>query len=83
MREPEFKNMLDVLERKAPARPVLYELFLNETLYATLGGNSGTDTGGGADRRDGGNNPRSQSPVFRALGASPHFRRQGGWRGGG
>jgi uroporphyrinogen decarboxylase len=47
VREPEFKNMLDVLERKAPARPVLYELFLNETLYARLA-KAGTDSVGGA-----------------------------------
>lgn len=38
MREPRFANLAAVLERKRPERPVLYELFLNDTLYSRLGG---------------------------------------------
>jgi uroporphyrinogen decarboxylase len=36
--EPDFNNLLSVLRREVPARPTLFELFLNERLYATLVG---------------------------------------------
>lgn len=35
-REPRFDNMIKVLNRKKPDRPVLFELFLNSGLYETL-----------------------------------------------
>jgi len=38
MREPCFENMIKVLGRERPERPVLYELFLNDTLYGKLAG---------------------------------------------
>jgi uroporphyrinogen decarboxylase len=38
MRNPDFSQMLRVLERKAPERPTLFEFFLNEKLYAKLAG---------------------------------------------
>jgi len=38
MREPRFDNMLKVLRRQVPDRPVIYELFLNDTLYKKLAG---------------------------------------------
>ncbi len=38
MRKPDFKNLLAVLDRKAPSRPTLFEFFLNEKLYAKLAG---------------------------------------------
>ena len=34
--EPDFENLLAVLQRQAPKRPTLYELFLNEELYDIL-----------------------------------------------
>jgi uroporphyrinogen decarboxylase len=36
MRAPDFENMRKVLARQVPARPVLFELFMNNTLYARL-----------------------------------------------
>lgn len=38
MREPDFANLLRVLERKAPSRPTLFELFLNKRIYRNLAG---------------------------------------------
>lgn len=38
MRAPDFSNLLSVLERKAPARPTLFEFFLNWDLYVRLAG---------------------------------------------
>ena len=35
---PDFNNILAVLDRKAPNRPTLFEFFLNDDLYAGLGG---------------------------------------------
>ncbi|MCL1795240.1 MAG: hypothetical protein FWG34_15435 [Oscillospiraceae bacterium] len=32
-RKPEFKNLLKVLQKEAPPRPVLMELFMNHTIY--------------------------------------------------
>jgi uroporphyrinogen decarboxylase len=37
-REPDFNNLLAVLNRQAPARATLFEFFLNDDLYALLGG---------------------------------------------
>ena len=37
-REPDFANLLAVLDRKVPAHPTLFEFFLNDDLYALLGG---------------------------------------------
>ncbi|MHC4985980.1 MAG: hypothetical protein ACYTFO_07475, partial [Planctomycetota bacterium] len=34
--EPDFENLLAVLQRQAPKRPTMYELFLNEELYDIL-----------------------------------------------
>jgi len=36
MAPPDFNNLLAVLRREQPARPVLFELFLNSRLYARL-----------------------------------------------
>ena len=36
MQEPDFTNLLKVLRRQVPERPVLFELFLNEQLYRKL-----------------------------------------------
>jgi len=36
--EPDFDNILSVLERKVPKRPTLFEFFLNEELYLHLTG---------------------------------------------
>ncbi|MCL2420624.1 MAG: hypothetical protein FWD03_02095 [Defluviitaleaceae bacterium] len=33
MRQPDFRNLLKVLEKKVPDRPTLFELFLNRPLY--------------------------------------------------
>jgi len=38
MRQPDFENILKVLSRKIPARPTLFEFFLNDTLYRKLAG---------------------------------------------
>ena len=38
-REPDFGNLLKVLERKVPDRPTLFEFFLNPRLYRELAGN--------------------------------------------
>jgi len=35
-RKPDFENLLAVLHRKVPARPTLFEFFLNGPLYARL-----------------------------------------------
>ncbi len=35
-REPDFNNLLAVLERKTPSRPTLFEFFLNDPLYRRL-----------------------------------------------
>lgn len=35
---PDFKQMLRVLDRKAPERPTLFEFFLNDRLYERLAG---------------------------------------------
>ena len=37
-REPDFSNMLKIMKREKPDRPVLFELFLNEGLYSRLAG---------------------------------------------
>jgi len=36
--EPDFNELLQVLNQKKPSRPVLFELFLNHTVYSTLSG---------------------------------------------
>jgi len=36
--EPDFENLLRVLRRQKPARPTLFEFFLNNPLYARLAG---------------------------------------------
>lgn len=38
MREPDIQNLYDVLQRKVPRRPVLFELFMNLPLYERLAG---------------------------------------------
>lgn len=38
MRQPNFNNLLKVLERKVPDRPTLFELFMNVPLYERLNG---------------------------------------------
>jgi uroporphyrinogen decarboxylase len=38
MRVPDFSNLLSVLNRRVPSRPVIFELFLNERLYTRFGG---------------------------------------------
>ena len=35
-REPDFGNLLKVLEKKTPSRPTLFEFFLNQELYVEL-----------------------------------------------
>ena len=42
-RQPDFNNLLAVLERRVPARPTLFEFFLNERLHDRLTGVSGAD----------------------------------------
>lgn len=42
-REPCFDNLLDVLQRRRPARPTLFEFFLNDRLYRRLAGSAWTD----------------------------------------
>jgi len=37
-RQPDFNNLLAVLERRKPDRPTLFEFFLNDHLYETLSG---------------------------------------------
>lgn len=37
-RQPNFSNLLAVLERRRPDRPTLFEFFLHERLYETLSG---------------------------------------------
>ena len=37
-RMPDARNLAEVLERRAPARPTLFEFFLNERLYTALSG---------------------------------------------
>jgi uroporphyrinogen decarboxylase len=36
--EPDFGNLLSVLQRKPPRRPTLFEFFLNDSLYEKLAG---------------------------------------------
>ncbi len=43
VRKPDFRNMLAVLDRKKPPRPVLFELFLNKPLYERLAGRTCPD----------------------------------------
>lgn len=38
MREPDFNNLLKVLNKKVPDRPTLFEFFLNDKLYRLLAG---------------------------------------------
>ena len=38
MRNPDFNNLLKVLNKKAPDRPTLFEFFLNVPLYEKLAG---------------------------------------------
>ncbi len=38
MRQPDFNQILRVLDRKAPTRPTLFEFFLNPKLYALIAG---------------------------------------------
>ncbi len=42
MRQPNFNNMLKVLERKVPDRITLFEFFMNNDLYAKLNGEPST-----------------------------------------
>jgi len=37
-KDPDFSNLLSVLRREAPARPTLFEFFLNGPLYAKIAG---------------------------------------------
>ena len=39
-REPNFENMLKVLRREVPDRPVLYEFAMNGDIYERLTGRS-------------------------------------------
>ena len=50
MRKPCFDEFVAVLRRKRPSRPVLYELFLNETLYRKLSGIESSPPAGTIDR---------------------------------
>ncbi|GAG89925.1 unnamed protein product, partial [marine sediment metagenome] len=38
MREPNFNDMLKVLNKEKPERPTLFEFFLHERLYEKLSG---------------------------------------------
>lgn len=38
MRDPDFNNLLAVLDRQRPARPVLFELFMDDDVYARITG---------------------------------------------
>src|SRR5512140_2999176 len=40
-RQPDFRNLLAVLERRVPERPTLFEFFLNERLHDQLTGVNG------------------------------------------
>lgn len=40
--EPDFNNLLKVLQRERPSRPTLFEFFLNEPLYLNIAGISAT-----------------------------------------
>ncbi len=42
MRQPNFNNILKVLERKVPDRPTLFEFFMNNPLYEKLTGKLNT-----------------------------------------
>ena len=39
-RKPDFTNLLAVLDKRSPARPTLFEFFLNKGLYSELAGRS-------------------------------------------
>jgi len=41
--QPDFGELLRVLDRKKPSRPVLFELFLNQTIYEALAGRKQDD----------------------------------------
>ena len=43
-RKPDFDNLLAVLRRSVPARPTLFEFFLNERLYKKLAGAAYNDS---------------------------------------
>ncbi len=43
--DPDFNNLLAVLGRSRPARPTLFEFFLNDPLYARLAGGVETQSG--------------------------------------
>lgn len=71
-REPDFGNLLKVLERKVPDRPTLFEFFLNPRLYRKLAGD------GTAERlmhipayRNAG---YDYAPILAAPGLFPHPR---------
>jgi len=36
--EPDFDEMLKVLNQEKPSRPVLFELFMNDKVYETFAG---------------------------------------------
>jgi len=42
-RKPEFNNLLKVLKREVPERPVLFELFMNQNYYNRLAGRTPKD----------------------------------------
>jgi uroporphyrinogen decarboxylase len=60
MREPDFEQLLRVLDRKAPSRPTLFEFFLNAQLYQKVTGSTAS--------------PQWGSPEFWALGARAYAR---------
>lgn len=45
-REPDFNNLLQVLQKKKPSRPTLFEFFLNDRLDKTLSGRAILPTDG-------------------------------------
>jgi uroporphyrinogen decarboxylase len=45
-REPDFENVLKVMRRDEPERPVLFEIFMNKPLYELVNGRKAPEGGG-------------------------------------
>lgn len=49
MRQPDFNNILKILNREVPSRPTLFEFFLHERLYKKLSGQENANMQDGLD----------------------------------
>jgi uroporphyrinogen decarboxylase len=73
-REPDFNNLLAVLKKEKPARPTLFEFFLNGTLYGMLSKGEFTPKDDGLD------NDRTLMHAFKNAGYD-YYTSSGSWFG--